>query len=42
MVTWALVCALFYRTGWLKAIVIGVVAWLLFWLVSWLVAMIFN
>ncbi len=35
--TWALVCALFYRTGWLKAAVVGLVAWVLFFLVSWLV-----
>lgn len=36
--TWALVCALFYRTGWLKAAVVGLVAWALFALVQWLVA----
>lgn len=36
--TWALVCALFYRTGWLKAAVVGLVAWVLFFLVTWLVA----
>ena len=36
--TWALVCALFYRTGWLKAAVVGLVAWVLFALVRWLVA----
>lgn len=35
--TWALVCALFYRTGWLKAAVVGLVAWVLFFLVRWLV-----
>ncbi len=32
--TWALVCALFYRTGWLKGAVIGLVAWVLYFLVS--------
>ena len=36
--TWALVCALFYRTGWLKAAVIGLVAWVLFYVVTLLVA----
>lgn len=35
--TWALVCALFYRTGWIKAAVVGLVAWVLFFLVRWLV-----
>lgn len=39
--TWALVCALFYRTGWLKAAVVGLVAWVLFALVRWLVGMLF-
>ncbi|MFA5945246.1 MAG: hypothetical protein WC876_12380 [Candidatus Thermoplasmatota archaeon] len=42
IVTWALVCALFYRTGMLKAAVIGVVAWLLYWLVTWLVGILFG
>lgn len=37
IVTWALVCALFYRTGMVKAAVIGLVAWVLFFLVTWLV-----
>ena len=37
IVTWALVCALFYRTGMLKAAVIGLVAWVLYFLVTWLV-----
>ncbi len=32
--TWALVCALFYRTGWLKGAVIGLVAWVLYFRVS--------
>lgn len=32
--TWALVCALFYRTGWIKAAVVGLVAWVLFFLVT--------
>lgn len=36
--TWALVCALFYRTGWLKAAVVGLVAWVLYALVAWLVS----
>lgn len=35
--TWALVCALFYRTGWIKAAVVGLVAWVLFLLVTLLV-----
>ncbi len=42
ILTWALVCALFYRTGMLKAAVIGVVAWLLFLLVTWIVRMIMD
>lgn len=37
IVTWALVCALFYRTGMLKAAVVGVVAWVLFFLTVWLI-----
>jgi hypothetical protein len=32
--TWSLVCALFYRTGWLKAAVVGLVAWVLFFVVT--------
>jgi hypothetical protein len=32
--TWALVCAIFYRTGWIKAAVVGLVAWVLFLLVT--------
>lgn len=36
ILTWGLVCALFYRTGWLKALVVGVVAWLLYLLVVWI------
>lgn len=39
--TWALVCALFYRTGWIKAAVVGLVAWVLYALVAWLVARLF-
>lgn len=39
--TWALVCSLFYRTGWLKAAVVGLVAWVLFALVAWLVSRLF-
>ena len=40
--TWALVCALFYRTGWLKAAVVGLVAWVLYFVVVWLVARLFD
>jgi hypothetical protein len=40
--TWALVCALFYRTGWLKAAVVGLVAWVLYFIVVWLVARLFD
>ncbi len=36
VVTWALVCALFYRTGLLKAAAVGVVAWVLYFVVVWL------
>lgn len=39
--TWALVCALFYRTGWLRAAVVGLVAWVLFFLVTLLLGMLF-
>lgn len=39
--TWALVCALFYRTGWIKAAVVGLVAWVLYAIVAWLVARFF-
>lgn len=42
VVTWALVCALFYRTGWIKAAVVGLVAWVLFVLVKWVVARLFG
>ena len=42
IVTWALVCALFYRTGMLKAAVVGVVAWVLFFLVTWIVKMVVD
>jgi hypothetical protein len=42
IVTWALVCALFYRTGMVKAAVIGLVAWVLFFLVTWLVEKLMN
>lgn len=38
--TWALVCSLFYRTGWLKAAIVGLVAWVLYALVAWLVRLI--
>ena len=42
IVTWALVCALFYRTGLLKAVVIGLVAWVLYFLVTWLVGVLMD
>jgi hypothetical protein len=32
------VCAIFYRTGIVKAAVVGLVAWVLFFLVTWLIA----
>jgi hypothetical protein len=34
---WALVCAIFYRSGLLKAAVVGLVAWVLAVVVSWIV-----
>ena len=40
--TWALVCALFYRTGWIKAAVVGLVAWVLYFIVVWIVARLFD
>lgn len=40
--TWALVCALFYRTGWIKAAVVGLVAWVLYFVVVWIVARLFD
>lgn len=40
--TWALICALFYRTGWLRAAVVGLVAWVLFFLVTLLIDWIVN
>lgn len=42
IVTWALVCALFYRTGMLKAAVVGVVAWVLYFLVMWLIGVLMD
>ncbi|MEK6976645.1 MAG: hypothetical protein AABY18_09925 [Candidatus Thermoplasmatota archaeon] len=39
IVTWMLVCALFYRTSWLKGGVVGLVAWVLFYLVTLLIRM---
>ena len=40
--TWALVCAIFYRTSWLKGAVVGLVAWVLFYLVTILVQKLMN
>ena len=40
--TWALVCALFYRTGWIRAAVVGLVAWVLYLIVTWLVRMVMD
>lgn len=40
--TWALVCAIFYRTSWLKGAVVGLVAWVLYLLVTWLVRMLMD
>ena len=42
ILTWALVCALFYRTGMLKAAVVGLVAWVLYFLVTWLVGVLMD
>lgn len=42
IVTWALICALFYRTGLLKAAVVGLVAWVLFFLTVWLIRMLMD
>ncbi len=42
ILTWMLVCALFYRTGMLKAAVIGIIAWVLYFLVTWLVGMLVD
>lgn len=37
IVTWALICALFYRTGIIKAAVVGLVAWVLYFVTMWLI-----
>lgn len=37
IVTWALVCALFYRTGLVKAAVVGLVAWVLYFVTVWII-----
>jgi hypothetical protein len=42
LATWALVCALFYRTGMVRAAVVGLVAWVLAFLVTWLVVKVFS
>jgi hypothetical protein len=38
ILTWAVVCSIFYRTGLVKAAVVGLVAWVLFFLTTWLIA----
>ena len=38
LLTWAVVCAVAYRTGVVKAAVVGLVAWVLFFLTTWLIA----
>jgi len=38
ILVWAIVCAMFYRTGIVKAAVVGLVAWVLFFLTTWLIA----
>ena len=38
LLAWAVICAVAYRTGILKAAVVGLVAWLLFFLTTWLIA----
>jgi hypothetical protein len=42
IVVWSLVCALFYRTGMVKAAVVGLVAWVLFYLTTWLIALLMD
>lgn len=37
LATWGLICAIVYRTSWLKGLVVGLVAWVLFILVTLLV-----
>lgn len=38
IVVWGLITALFFRTGWVKALLIGLVAWILYFLVNLLIA----
>jgi hypothetical protein len=40
--TWALVCAIFYRTSWIKGAIIGLVAWVLYLGVTLLVRAVVN
>ena len=42
IVTWALVCALFYRTGLVKAAVVGLVAWVLYFVTVWIINRLTN
>lgn len=42
IVTWALVCALFYRTGMIKAAVVGLVAWVLYFITVWVIGKLTN
>lgn len=42
ILVWSLVCALFYRTGMVKAAVVGLVAWVLFYLTTWLIALLMD
>jgi hypothetical protein len=42
IVTWALVCALFYRTGIVKAAVVGLVAWVLYFVTVWIIERLTN
>lgn len=42
ILTWALVCALFYRTGIVKAAVVGLVAWVLYFITVWVIQKLTN
>ena len=42
VITWALVCALFYRTGMIKAAVVGLVAWVLYIVTVWIINKVTN
>jgi hypothetical protein len=42
ILTWALVCALFYRTGIVKAAVVGLVAWVLYFITVWVIGKLTN